>query len=587
MMGDVFCRQLLVVQLPREFSLGLLSLYASNPNVKVSIVTHPIQQDVSKHLKKEYHEMESEYKKTNDPSMKQKLETRLNSLDTYIQETIRNHDKTHNYLMVYTVTADSLEDLDDRTMHFKAQLQNDGFMVETLGAMKIDILKASTPLWIENNIQKDILYNIGVPLSSGSIAGMWPYIFETLKDPKGFLFGRELNNGGVIVWDPMFYENNPEERKQYNRLTGNFVVVGGTGSGKTTDMNLIVRYIIREKMFLCWIDPENKNQFITESYGGTFINWGTKNSQINIFDLKPISSDEEDDKVNPWDTELAIYNVVDEFKNVLKLYKPNITEDTLSMVGELVIEMYQKHGINFDTEFRYKPLNEYPVLSDFNELLLNKIELYKLDPSHMIELQLLQDLAIKIKPMMIEHKYYFDGHTTIDFSNSERKILSFGTKNLIDKDRNLKESLNYIMFRYAWSLCLDEEHQSAFIIDEAHEFILEGQSAKEIALFYRRSRKYHNMMGLGTQETRDFASQSVIIHGKAIFNNSTYKIIKKLNKDAVEYLQELMNINETEVQLIQQFEQGDALFTLGDRRIPISVIATEKELDEIDPKRRL
>ena len=95
------------------------------------------------------------------------------------------------------------------------------------------------------------------------------------------------------------------------------------------------------------------------------------------------------------------------------------------------------------------------------------------------------------------------------------------------------------------------------------------------------------MMGLGTQETRDFASQSVIIHGKAIFNNSTYKIIKKLNKDAVEYLQELMNINETEVQLIQQFEQGDALFTLGDRRIPISVIATEKELDEIDPKRRL
>ena len=584
MMGDVFCKQLLITQLPPTFSLGLLSVYASNPNIKVSLVTQMIKEDTSVHLRKEYREMEQEWQKTTDPTVKQNMSQRLQSLDAYIKELSHNNDRTHNYLMVYTVTGDSLEEVNDTTNHFKAQLLADGFKASTLGAMQMDIMKASIPLWIENKLQSDIAYNLGVPLPSGSIAGMWPYVFETLKDPRGFLLGKELNNGGAIIFDPMFFENHPNERTIYSRLTGNIVVVGSSGSGKTTDMNLIIRYCIREKMFLCWIDPENKNQYITENYGGTFINWGTRGSQINMFDLKPISS-EEDEEVNAWDTELAIYNVIDEFKNVLKLYKSDIEEDTLSMVGPLVIEMYNRHGITFETNFRYLKPHEYPIVSDFNQVLQDRIELIKHDESMQLEVNLLRDLSIKIKSMMVEHKYYFDGHTTIDLDGAERQIIAFGTKNLIDKDQGLKDTLNYIMFRYAWALCLDDSHHSAFIIDEAHEFILEGQSAKEIAVFYRRSRKYKNMMVLGTQETRDFASEKVLIHGKAIFNNSTYKLIKKLKKDAVTYLTELEEINETEFELIQYLEQGEALFIVGDRRIPIRVLATEKELNEMDPTR--
>jgi hypothetical protein len=43
----------------------------------------------------------------------------------------------------------------------------------------------------------------------------------------------------------------------------------------------------------------------------------------------------------------------------------------------------------------------------------------------------------------------------------------------------------------------------------------------------------------------------------------------------------LERINPTEADLIQDLNQGDALFICGDRRIPIHVMATNAELREM------
>lgn len=56
----------------------------------------------------------------------------------------------------------------------------------------------------------------------------------------------------------------------------------------------------------------------------------------------------------------------------------------------------------------------------------------------------------------------------------------------------------------------------------------------------------------------------------------------KLNKDATEGLEKLQDINENETFWVKNgFQQGDALLILGDRRIPIHVIATQNELWEM------
>ena len=48
------------------------------------------------------------------------------------------------------------------------------------------------------------------------------------------------------------------------------------------------------------------------------------------------------------------------------------------------------------------------------------------------------------------------------------------------------------MYNYAWSLCIDNDEWSYFILDEAHVNILEGAIASLTAQFVRRARKYEN-----------------------------------------------------------------------------------------------
>jgi hypothetical protein len=82
-----------------------------------------------------------------------------------------------------------------------------------------------------------------------------------------------------------------------------------------------------------------------------------------------------------------------------------------------------------------------------------------------------------------------------------------------------------------------------------------------------------------TQQPTDFAAPNIIMHGKAIFDNASYYLIMGLKKQAVEDLGMLIDLNEAEKEEIKYYGQGEALFVCGNRRMNISVIVTDDELD--------
>ena len=85
---------------------------------------------------------------------------------------------------------------------------------------------------------------------------------------------------------------------------------------------------------------------------------------------------------------------------------------------------------------------------------------------------------------------------------------------------------------------------------------------------------------MATQEPRDFADERILTHGKAIFNNSAYKLILHLDKDPAIDVSKLMTMNENEMYQIMSYNRAEGLFVCGERRIPMRVLATEKELNE-------
>lgn len=585
--GDRYTRNLLVTGLPREYGVGMLSYYTSNQNIKLFMTTERTHMNVHKFLNKELKAKRRELRDTKDEIIRKRLEAEMESLENYIVSIIHSRDQAHNVIMVYSISASNLQELDAETENFKNQLRTEGFKTVTLRFMQVEIMKLTTPVFTDTELPSVMEEGYGLVTPSTSVAGFFPYTFQSLKDPGGFLYAKERNNSGIVLFNPLLYSQNQNLATHDKRNNNNIIILGQSGSGKTTDLSLILRYGIREKYTIVWIDPENKNVHLTKKYGGYYIHWGTRDSRINIFDLKPISIEEGETEIDPYDTEISMYNTIDELKNVLKLYDTTINRDALDELGDLVIETYKRKKITFDTKFKHLKNKDYPVMSDLLNVIRDKIEEVKDDSTKETYINFLRYLEQKIKPMTQEHRFYFDGHTTIDRHNVQGKMISFGSRTLQSASQELKNTLTYIMFRYAWSLCLDEQHPSMFAIDEGHEFILDGLGAREIATFARRSRKYDNSLIFSSQEPTELNSADLVegkpvrVHGKAILNNSAYKIIKRLDKDAVSSLSELMSLNETEQRTVMSFQMGDSLFAYGDTRMFTHTLATNRELEEI------
>ena len=222
--------------------------------------------------------------------------------------------------------------------------------------------------------------------------------------------------------------------------------------------------------------------------------------------------------------------------------------------------------------------DDMPTFSTVREILYNARKRKNSD----FRRSIYEKLEVKLNRVCGEWGIYLDGHTSLKFDSSDsRKVVSFGTKQLQNVSVQLRTALNHIMYNYAWSLCIDNSEWSSFILDEAHVNILEGSIASLTAQFVRRARKYNTCVRLATQEPRDFADERVLTHGKAIFNNSAYKLIMHLDQDPAIDVSKLMSINESEMSQIMMYNIGEGLFALGERRIPIQVFATKKEEKEL------
>lgn len=128
---------------------------------------------------------------------------------------------------------------------------------------------------------------------------------------------------------------------------------------------------------------------------------------------------------------------------------------------------------------------------------------------------------------------------------------------------------------------MDSSVNTVLTVDEAH-VLLSGNNtlgADFLAQIQRRARKYNTGTIIITQQPSDFSDPTVITQGKAIFDNASYYLIMGLKKQAVEDLSKLIDLNDNEKESIKRYNQGEALFVCGSRRMRINIIVTEAELD--------
>lgn len=192
--------------------------------------------------------------------------------------------------------------------------------------------------------------------------------------------------------------------------------------------------------------------------------------------------------------------------------------------------------------------------------------------------EVLEYLEMKIRPIVHELRFYFDGHTTIQ---PHSDFVVFNIRELMNTDTNIRNALFFNILKYAWGMTLDKSVNTVLSVDEAH-VLLSGKNeigAEFLAQIQRRARKYNTGTIISTQQPSDFSDPNVIIHGKAIFDNASYYLVMGLKKQAVEDLARLIDLNDSEMESIKRYNQGEALFVCGRRRMQIHVIPSDQELD--------
>ena len=565
--SDKYCTILTVVSYPRYISYGYLANLTNMSGVKLVIKHIPLPFSVlSRMLNKEIADLKARYQQEKDVTIQERIRQDYESLEYYIQQFTASQTKTFDFQMHLMVMADTKDQLENKKLMLRNYLDAMQMRAIPLRFEQERVLKSMMPVFENQEIES----RIGTPMPASTMAAMYPFIFDSIKDDGlSTLLGVDFS-GGVVLFNQFAYQ----VRKENNRNNANMIILGASGSGKSTAAKLMLRNHIRNGYQIVAIDPEGEISQMTEMYGGQVIDLGKGGAYglINPLDIV-VDADEEDIKKGLGYT--VLNTTIQNLKAFMRYYAPDIEDDVLNMFSEVVQDTYARFGIDFNSDFSKYTTADYPVFDDVYATIVGRLRSMT---EKTRERDIMERLEIKVRPFTRELRYYFNGHTSID-SNGD--FLVFNIKELMNGDANIRNALLFNVLKYAWGLCLNPNVNTVLSVDEAHVLLSAKNTlgAEFLAQVQRRARKYNTGTIIITQQPSDFVGEDIIVHGKAIFDNASYYLIMGLKKQAVDDLSMLVDLNDNEREGIKRYNQGDALFVCGSRRMQINVVVSEDELE--------
>ncbi len=565
--SDKYATILTVISYPRYIAPGFLAHLTSMAGIKMVIKHIPMQFDViNKMINKEIADLKVRYQEENDVTIQEKIRQNYETLEQFIRQLAASQAKIYDFQLHIMITADSEDDLTSKKLQVKSYLEAMDMRAIPLRFEQEKALKSMLPIFPKQEIED----RIGTPIPSPTIAAMYPFIFDSIKDPGlSTLLGVDFS-GGVVLFNQFLYQI----QKEHNRNNANMIILGTSGSGKSTAAKVMLRTHIRNDNQIVVIDPEGELEDMARLYGGDYIELG-KGGEFGMINPLEVIIDADEDELKQGLGYAVLTRTLQTVKAFMKYYDPSITEDILNIFSEMVQETYRRFGISFDTDFTKFTSADYPTFKDVYATVRGKITAM---PEHNKELDILEQLELKLRPLIKELKYYFDGTTTI---SPKSNFIVFNIKELMNADTNIRNALFFNTLKYSWSLTLNPDVNTVLMVDEAH-VLLSGNNtlgADFLAQVQRRARKYNTGTIIITQQPTDFSDPSVITQGKAIFDNASYYLVMGLKKQAVEDLSKLIDLNDNERENIKGFNQGEALFVCGSKRMTINIVVTDQELD--------
>ena len=535
-LGTKYGRTMYIYGYPRYLTTGWLSFLINMDEViDMSTYIYPVDTAVvMKNLTKKVTQLEAS-QAINDEKGKVRspeLEAAINDAENLRDQLQLGSEKFFRFGLYITIYADSLDDLQNVQSKIESELGQQMVFSKVATSQQEQGMNSTMPQATDQLL-------IRRNMNTGALSTTFPFTSADLTQEKGILYGINLHNSGLIIFDRFSLEN------------ANMVVFAKSGAGKSYTVKLEALRSMMVGTEILIIDPENEYQKLSEAVGGAYIRLSLNSDvRINPFDL-PQVIDEEDNNDALRANLITLHGLLRLMLGGTKYGGLSPAEE--ADLDQALVDTYARAGITSDpTTHRNIP----PTIINLYDTLLH---MGGTGP------QLAQRLK---KYTSGTFAGIFSQQSNININNA---MVVFNIRDLEDE---LRPVAMYIVLSHIWNTIRSSVKKRILIVDEAWQLMQFEDSANFLFSLAKRARKYYLGLTTITQDVEDFMSSKL---GRAIVANSSIQLLLKQSTSAVDVLSDVFKLTEQEHKLLSNFPVGQGLFFAGQNHVNIQIIASDTE----------
>ncbi len=526
--GDKLAKTFFVFSYPRYLATGWFEPLINLPNLfDVSIFVNPVDTGTAlKNLRKKAAQLESQINEGQEKGMVRDplLETALRDVEALRDTLQQSEEKLFDAGVYMTIYADNAEELARLESKLASLMEAKLIYLKPALFEQLEGLLSIVPLGSDR-------LQVYSPMNSGPLSSFFPFVSEDLTSNEGIMYGINLHNQSLIIFDRFSLEN------------ANQVVFAKAGSGKSYATKLeIIRSLMAGVENVIVIDPENEYRKLADAFGGSFFNISLSSKEhINPFDIPIIPEGESPSDV----LRSHIVNVA----GLVKLMLGKVTPEEDALLDRAITETYSSREITPDRDFSAA---QPPLLEDL-ETVLRSIE--------------------GGRPMA-ERLYKYTRGSFAGFINQPSNV-DVSNRLIVFSIRDLEEELRpiamYVILNFIWNLVRSRLAKRIMIVDEAWLMMKNEDSAAFLFGIAKRCRKYYLGLSTITQDVEDFLRSP---YGRPIITNSSIQLLLKQAPATIDVVAKAFDLTEAEKNFLLSAEVGTGLFFAGKRHVAIRIVAS-------------
>ena len=537
-LGTKYGRTIYVYGYPRSLYTGWLSSIINIDEVlDISMYIYPVDTTVvMKNLQKKVTQLEasaninSEKGKIRDPE----LEAAISDAEELRDQLQVGAEKFFRYGLYVTIYADSLDELQFVQHKIENIFGQQMVFSKVASSQQEQGMNTTMPQCTD---QLQIRRN----MNTGAISTSFPFTSADLTQEKGILYGINMHNNGLVIFDRFSLEN------------ANMVVFAKSGAGKSFTVKLEALRSMMVGTEILIIDPENEYQKLCDAVGGAYIRLSLNSDvRINPFDLpKVVDSEDANDALRA--NLVTLHGLFRLMLGGAAGGTAQLTPNEEADLDQALIDTYARAGITND------PLTHTSTPPTIINLFDTLLHMGGTGPS----------LAQRLRKYTTgTFAGIFSQQSNIDINN---QMVVFNIRDLEDE---LRPVAMYIVLSHIWNITRANQKKRLLLVDEAWQLMKYEDSANFLFSLAKRARKYYLGLTTITQDVEDFMSSKM---GRAIVANSSMQLLLKQSSSAVDVLSDVFKLTSEERKRLSSFPVGQGLFFAGQNHVHIQIVASETE----------